>query len=64
MAYTVPNWHQSLIALNVGLIPDQVAVSHESEFNIKFLHYKSRPEFLVDKRTGEVTDITPSYIKR
>lgn len=64
MKYTVPNWYQSLIARQVGLDPESVAVSRESEHNISFLQYKTRKELLVDKKTGEVTDLTPPYITR
>lgn len=54
MKNTVPNWHQSLIARQVGLDPEGVAVRYEDDTRIIFLPYKTREEIMVEKSTGEV----------
>ena len=54
MKHTVPNWHQALIARQVGLDPEGVAVRYEDDTRIVFLPYKTREEVMVEKSTGEV----------
>ena len=57
MKNTVPNWHQSLIARQVGLDPEGVAVRYEDDTRIIFLPYKTREEIMVEKSTGKVRKI-------
>ena len=53
MKYTVPNWHQSLIAKAVDLDPKGVSVGHEDDTCIVFLQYMPRQEIVVEKSTGD-----------
>lgn len=57
MKFTVPNWHQSLIAKHAGLDPRSVAVRFEDDARIVFLQYDPRQEVTVNKTTGEVRKI-------
>ena len=57
MKFTVPNWHQSLIAMHAGLDPNCVAVRFEDDARIVFLQYDPRQEVTVNKTTGEVRKI-------
>lgn len=54
MKHAVPNWHQALIAQQVGLDPEGVAVRYEDDTRIVFLQYKTREEIMVEKSNGEV----------
>ena len=55
--YAVPNWSQSVLAREVGLDPDNVAVEHEDDMRITFLQHMPRKTFMVSKRTGDVTEM-------
>ena len=57
MKFTVPNWHQSLMARHAGLDPEGVAVRHEDDARIVFMPYDTRQEVTVDKTTGEVRKV-------
>lgn len=54
MKFTVPNWHQALMARHAGLNPEDVTVRHEDDKRIVFMPYDTRQEVIVDKTTGEV----------
>lgn len=54
MSHTVPNWAQAQMAKAVGLEPDSVAVRHEDDRKIVFLHYKDHVEIIVCKISGQI----------
>lgn len=55
--FTVPNWSQALITKAVGLDPSNVAVEHEDDMRITFLQHMPRKTIMVNKHTGEMTEM-------
>lgn len=52
--FPVPNWAQALIAMAVGLDPNNIAVRLDDDSRIVFLQYMPRAEYCVDKKTGTI----------
>lgn len=54
--WTHPNWCQRLIADNVGLQGQSIAIGNDNDSMILILAHKSGTEYVVNKKTGDVKE--------